>query len=270
MPDGPRATHTADLGDTQRPYASPWKGCEPGSRQRGSESFCSATSGTVVATVSGIVRTTVVAPDRNDYHGCPARNQAARPGGARGCALCLGLHAVHADPGFRDSSAVLRPGQAPIGRLPAGTAEAAAASRSSSRRRGSALDKRRRAVPSPGQLAVPSFEDLADLVVRRCYEGLQSGRPTVSLQDAAAVMRLAWQIERDEAIPERDAALRQLAGAQAAVLTLKDAIIRRSGLDEWRALWSEVQKDTGEDTGDPEGEAAFRDGAANTSSQRRA
>ena len=27
------------------------------------------------------------------------------------------------------------------------------------------------------------------------------------------------------------------------MLTLKDAIIRRSGQDEWRALWSEVQKD---------------------------
>ena len=95
----------------------------------------------------------------------------------------------------------------------------------------------------PGQLAVPSFEDLADLVVRRCYEGLQSGRPTVSLQDAAAVMRLAWQIERDEAIPARDKALAELAEAQAAVLSLKDAIIRRSGLDEWRALWGEVQKE---------------------------
>ncbi len=90
---------------------------------------------------------------------------------------------------------------------------------------------------------MPSFEDLADLVVRRCYEGLQSGRPTVSLHDAVAVMRLAWQVERDEAIPARDKPLAELAEAQAAVLTLKDAIIRRSGQDEWRALWSEVQKD---------------------------
>jgi hypothetical protein len=70
---------------------------------------------------------------------------------------------------------------------------------------------------------VPSFEDLADLVVRRCYEGLQSGRPTVSLQDAAAVIRLAWQIERDEAIPARDKALAELAEAQDAMLALKAA-----------------------------------------------
>jgi hypothetical protein len=98
------------------------------------------------------------------------------------------------------------------------------------------------AVPSrpSGQLAVPSFEDLADLVVRRCYEGLQFGRPAVSLQDAAAVMRLAWQIERDEAIPARDKALAELTEAQGAVLALRTAIIRRSGQDEWRALWGEV------------------------------
>jgi hypothetical protein len=90
---------------------------------------------------------------------------------------------------------------------------------------------------------VPSFEDLADLVVRRCYESLQSVRPTVSLQDAAAVIRLAWQIERDEAIPARDKALAELAEAQAAVLSLKDAIVCRSGQDEWRALWTEVREE---------------------------
>ena len=64
-----------------------------------------------------------------------------------------------------------------------------------------------------------------------------------SLQDAAAAMRLAWQIEHDEAIPARDKALAELAEAQAAVLSLKDAVIRRSGQDEWRALWGEVQKE---------------------------
>jgi hypothetical protein len=56
-------------------------------------------------------------------------------------------------------------------------------------------------------------------------------------------MRLAWQIERDEAIPARDKALAEVAEAQTAVLTLRDVIIRRSGLDEWRALWGEVQKE---------------------------
>jgi hypothetical protein len=56
-------------------------------------------------------------------------------------------------------------------------------------------------------------------------------------------MRLAWQVERDQAIPARDKALAELAEAQAAVLMLKDVIIRRSGPDEWRALWGGVQKE---------------------------
>jgi hypothetical protein len=63
------------------------------------------------------------------------------------------------------------------------------------------------------------------------------------VQDAVAAMRLAWQIERDEAIPARDKALADLAEAQQAVLMLKYAIIRRSGQDEWRALWSGIQKE---------------------------
>ena len=56
-------------------------------------------------------------------------------------------------------------------------------------------------------------------------------------------MRLAWQIERDEAIPARDKALAELAEVHETVLMLKNAVIRRSGQDEWRALWGEVQKE---------------------------
>ena len=63
------------------------------------------------------------------------------------------------------------------------------------------------------------------------------------MQDAVAAMRPAWQIERDEVIPARDKALAELAEAQAAVVSLKDAIIWRSGLDEWRELWGEVQRE---------------------------
>ena len=101
------------------------------------------------------------------------------------------------------------------------------------------------AVPSrpQGQLLVPGMADLAALALRRCYERLEAGEAAVSLQDAVAAMRLAWQIERDEAIPARDKALAELAEAQAAVLSLKDAIIRHSGLDEWRELWGEVQRE---------------------------
>ena len=46
------------------------------------------------------------------------------------------------------------------------------------------------------------------------YERLEAGEAAVSLQDAVAAMRLAWQIERDEAIPARDKALAELAEAQ--------------------------------------------------------
>ena len=95
----------------------------------------------------------------------------------------------------------------------------------------------------PGQLLVPGVDDLAALVLRRCYERLEADEAAVSLQDAVAAMRLAWQIERDEAIPARDKALAELAEAQAAVLSLKDAIVRHSGLDEWRELWGEVQRE---------------------------
>jgi hypothetical protein len=90
---------------------------------------------------------------------------------------------------------------------------------------------------------VPTAADLAALALRRCYERLEAGEATVPVQDAVAALRLAWQIERDEAIPARDRALAELAEAKAAVLSLKDAIIRRFGQDEWRALWGEVQKD---------------------------
>jgi hypothetical protein len=83
--------------------------------------------------------------------------------------------------------------------------------------------------PAPGVLADPDRK-----------QWLARGRRD---QTAAASTRLARQIRRDEAIPARDKALAELAEAQAAVLSLKDAIIRRSGQDEWRALWGEVQKE---------------------------
>jgi hypothetical protein len=47
---------------------------------------------------------------------------------------------------------------------------------------------------------VPSAADLAALVLRRCYERLVAGQASVSLQDAAALLRLAREIERDDAV----------------------------------------------------------------------
>jgi predicted secreted protein len=62
---------------------------------------------------------------------------------------------------------------------------------------------------------------------------------------------LAWPVERDQAIPARDKALAELAEAKAAVLSLKDTVIRRSGQDEWRALWGRGPEGAGEGAGDP-------------------
>jgi hypothetical protein len=93
-----------------------------------------------------------------------------------------------------------------------------------------------------GQLPAVGFEDLADLAIQRCSEELLSGRPA-SVQAYAAVVRLAWQMERDEAIPARDMALAEVAEARAVMLSLKDAIIRRSGQDEWRSLGGEVREE---------------------------
>jgi hypothetical protein len=180
----------------------------PGRWQR---ELLSATSGTVVVAVSGVVKTVVPTPSRDDF--TAARRAAkqlalAERVSALYCHACVRCGQVQDSETpqpccgrVRSSLAVCQPGRRRLLKHPAPPPG------------GVAPRWINVAVPSrpPGQLGVPSFEDLADLVVRRCYEGLQSGRPTVSLQDAAAVMRLAWQIERDEAIPARDKALAELA-----------------------------------------------------------
>jgi hypothetical protein len=212
----------------------------PGTWQR---QILHVTSGTVVATVSGIVRTTVVSPDRDDF-------TAARRG-AKGLALAQRVAALYVWSCTRCGQ--IQDRDNPVACC--GTVRPMLAVARPERRKllahpapppgGVAPRWINVAMPScpPGQLAVPTFEDLADLVLRRCYEGLQFGRPTVSLQAAAAVMRLAWQIERDEAIPARDKALAELAEVHQAMLTLKAAVIRRSGPDEWRVLAGEVQEE---------------------------
>ena len=51
--------------------------------------------------------------------------------------------------------------------------------------------------PRPlGQLPVPDIADLASLAMRRLWECLEAGEASVSPQDAAALIRLAREIER--------------------------------------------------------------------------
>jgi hypothetical protein len=211
----------------------------PGTWQR---QILRVTSNSVVATVSGIVRTTVVTPDRNDYTAarrgtkqlalaqrvsalyvwCCARcNEIQDSDNPEPCCGIVRPMLAVARPDRR--RLLLHPAPAPGGRAPSWVNVAVLPSR------------------LHGQLPVPTVADLAALALRRAYERLEAGQAAVHVQDAVAAMRLAWQIEHDEAILARDKALAELAETQQAVLMLKDAIIRRSGQDEWRALWGEVQ-----------------------------
>ena len=61
-----------------------------------------------------------------------------------------------------------------------------------------------------GQLSVPSVEDLAAITLRRAYERVEAGEAGVTIRDAVAVLRLAHEIEHDDALAERDAARRQM------------------------------------------------------------
>jgi hypothetical protein len=214
----------------------------PGTWQR---QIIHVTSGTVVATVSGIVRTNVVSPDRDDF--TSARRAAKQ------LALAERVNAVYAwcctkcmriqdrdDPvpccgPVRPLLAVcmlerrrllLHPAPPPGGRAPSWINVA---------------------VPSrpQGQLLAPGVADLARVAMQHAYERIEAGEAAVSLQDAVAAMRLAWQIERDEAIPERDAALRQLEKWQQDMTEFTWAlrmVLDRQYPGAWPAVMAEVRK----------------------------
>ena len=83
-------------------------------------------------------------------------------------------------------------------------------------------------------------------MLRRCWEGLQSGRPAVSVQAAVALIRLAHEIEHDAALAERFAARRQMEEWRQewkhGLWIIRNAIVRRYGQDAWAAIWAEVRK----------------------------
>jgi hypothetical protein len=43
---------------------------------------------------------------------------------------------------------------------------------------------------------VPDIADLASVVLRRCYERVETGEATVTIRDAVAILRLPNEIER--------------------------------------------------------------------------
>ena len=55
-----------------------------------------------------------------------------------------------------------------------------------------------RRVP-PGRLATPSVDDLVRLALRRAYERALDGEAEVTLRDAAALLRLRREIDREAA-----------------------------------------------------------------------
>jgi len=92
---------------------------------------------------------------------------------------------------------------------------------------------------------VPGVADLARVALQHAYERIEAGEAAVSPQDAVAAMRLAWQIERDEAIPERDVALRQLEKWQQDMTEFTWAlrmVLDRQYPGSWPAVMTEVRK----------------------------
>jgi hypothetical protein len=208
----------------------------PGTWQR---QILRVTSGSVIATVSGIVRTAVVTPDRNDY-------TAARRG-AKQLALAQRVSALYVwcctlcneiqdsdDPVaccgiVRPMLAVARPERrrlllhpapAPGGRAPSWINVAMPAC-------------------LQGQLPVPSAADLASFALRRCYERLEAGA-AVSVHEVVALAKLARQIEDDAAS--------QGAGNDARwEATLKEVLwLARSHLgDGWPAFAADMRASAG-------------------------
>ena len=162
-----------------------------------------ATGGVHTATVSGVVRTCVPEPDRNDF-------TAARRG-AKGLAMAGKVMALYVyacqrcghvqdhEPErccgvVRSSLAVTRPGRAlphlappPTGaRCPPWIGVSGAGPLPP---------------PSPlGRLATPSAADLARLALRRAYERVLDGEAEVTVRDAVALLRLQREIDREAAL----------------------------------------------------------------------
>jgi hypothetical protein len=206
---------------------------------RWQKQLLSAVSGTVVASVSGVVKTTVVSPDRDDF--VSARR------GTKQLALAQRVSALYVwcctrcneiqdsdDPVaccgiVRPMLAVARPERRRLllhpAPAPGGVAPAWV-----------------NVVPPgrpAGQLAVPTAADLAALALRRAYERLEAGA-AVSAHDVVSLLKLAREIEHD--------AGRQDAGNDARwQATLRELLwLARSHLgDGWPAFAADMRASAG-------------------------
>ena len=159
-----------------------------------------AVGGVHTATVAGVVRTCVPEPDRSDY---VAARRAARTLALEETLVALYVYAYQRcgqvqdhEPErccgvVRSSLAVTRPGRTlshlalpPLGRRCPAWIGINVASRPPS---------------PPGRLATPSAADLARLTLQRAYERVLDGEAEVTLRDAAALLRLQREIDRETA-----------------------------------------------------------------------
>jgi hypothetical protein len=158
-----------------------------------------ATGGVHTATVSGVVRTCVPEPDRNDY---TAARRGAKGLAMQGMVMALYVYACQRcgrvqdhEPErccgvVRSSLAVTRPGRALPHLAPPPTGASCP----------TWIGVNMACPPGPpGRLATPSAADLARLALRRAYERVLDGEAEVTLRDAAALLRLQREIDREAA-----------------------------------------------------------------------
>src|SRR5271166_4282337 len=189
---------------TLRPDAGNTRCCPGRSVSRGygrwQAELVRAVGGVHTATVAGVVRTCVPEPDRSDY---VAARRAARTLALEETLVALYVYACQRcgqvqdhEPErccgvVRSSLAVTRPGRTlphlalpPLGRRCPAWIGINVASRPPS---------------PPGRLATPSAADLARLTLQRAYERVLDGEAEVTLRDAAALLRLQREIDRETA-----------------------------------------------------------------------
>ncbi len=100
----------------------------------------------------------------------------------------------------------------------------------------------RRPAPRDGS-PVPSAADLAGLALRRCYERLEAGQASVSLQDAAALIRLAREIEQDDAVAAAAETRARAEMFQKGMASTLWTAKRHIDPAKWRAFMDEVRRE---------------------------
>ena len=95
----------------------------------------------------------------------------------------------------------------------------------------------------PGTLATPSVAEVASLAVRRCYEGLQSGRPTASVRDVAALLKLQREIERDDTVAAAAEARARAQMFQKGLASTLWTAKRHIDPARWRAFMDDLRRE---------------------------